>query len=262
MQWWLDVACPIVERRSTIQLRRRHPEFLLVVNPHSVDPKQSRVLNQQGHCAIGEDADDALAVGITDVDIAVRVDSCTPCRRRVSIRLPVLAEDLSQSRVIECLIQVSRLDSAESAIGRLVVKPFAVRTDFEMIGVDTLEAPVRGPEKITFGRDRHVRIGAGIVNEDSARVSRLEIEDDQGWCASIREICEPSVGIEADVVEQAVVQRGVAHRIDSRDLIRCDIDDNKLRPIRQDHRLPETRRAHVDDPKITIRSHTLGVGAD
>lgn len=74
VQRLLHKARAIVERRATVQLRRRHPEPLLRVDPHGVDPEEALVADEDGHRAVWEDLEDVLAVSVAHVDVTLCVD--------------------------------------------------------------------------------------------------------------------------------------------------------------------------------------------
>lgn len=69
----------IIERRPAIQLRRRHPESLLRIYPHGIDPQQTFVADENGHGAVGRDLEDVLPVCVAGIDVAFCVDGGAAC---------------------------------------------------------------------------------------------------------------------------------------------------------------------------------------
>lgn len=69
----------IIERRPAIQLRRRHPEPLLRIYPHGIDPQQTFVADENGHGAVGGDLENVLPVRVAGVDVPFCVDGGAAC---------------------------------------------------------------------------------------------------------------------------------------------------------------------------------------
>lgn len=74
IQRLLHKASAVVEWRTAIQLRRRHPKFLLGIYPHGIHPEKAFVANEDGHRPVGEDLENVLAVCVAGVDVSFCVD--------------------------------------------------------------------------------------------------------------------------------------------------------------------------------------------
>ena len=74
VQRLVNKAASVVERRATIQLSGRHPELLLRIHPHSIDPKETLIVNEDGPRAIGRDLQNLLSIRVADVNVAMRVN--------------------------------------------------------------------------------------------------------------------------------------------------------------------------------------------
>lgn len=79
VQWLPHETRAIIERRPAIQLRRRHPESLLRIDPHGIDPQETFVADENGHGAVGGDLQDVLPVRVAGVDVAFSVDGGAAC---------------------------------------------------------------------------------------------------------------------------------------------------------------------------------------
>lgn len=92
IQRGLNEVLAIIKRLPPIQLRSRHPQFPARIDPHSINPQQPRILHQRRHESARVDFNNALTVGIADIDIAVRIYRRPAGGRGVSDRFDVFIE--------------------------------------------------------------------------------------------------------------------------------------------------------------------------
>ena len=90
VQRLLNKTASIVEWRATIQLSRWHPEFVLRVNPHRIDPEKTLVVNERRPCAVGRDFQYLLSIVVADIDVALRVNCCATYTRSVNALYPLM----------------------------------------------------------------------------------------------------------------------------------------------------------------------------
>lgn len=76
VQRLLNKTASIVKWCATIQLSRWHPEFVLRINPHRIDPEKTLVVNEHRPCAVRRDFQYLLSIVVTDIDVALRVNRC------------------------------------------------------------------------------------------------------------------------------------------------------------------------------------------
>ena len=63
-----------IKRRPPIQLRRRHPQPLLRINPHSIHPQKSGILQNRLNETSRTNFQDRLSLRIAHIQIAMLVD--------------------------------------------------------------------------------------------------------------------------------------------------------------------------------------------
>ena len=82
IEWFLHTARTVVERNPSIQLRSWHPKLLLRIDPHSIHPEKTLVVNKHRRCTVGRDPEDLLPVETANVYIAVGIDRCAAWKIR------------------------------------------------------------------------------------------------------------------------------------------------------------------------------------
>ena len=82
---------PDIEWLPAIQLRRRHPQFPLRIDPHRIDPKQSIILNEHAARPVRINLDDGLPIRVAHIDVSVGIDRRTAGARRQTVRDDVRA---------------------------------------------------------------------------------------------------------------------------------------------------------------------------